>query len=156
VWFVFFWGGGGGGGGRGGGRVRTQGHINYNNLYFLMMCGCMLILVIHTKEVRTLSAILAHAEDTFLCCWRFMRKGRYLPVDLVVTWQVLSIILQWLAWGQNCCALWLCNDTAGTTKTQNIYQPLFLVCTAPVSFITLIGMCRPSALIFAASPARAL
>ena len=123
---------------------------------YIFLCGCILTLVIHITEVRTLSAILTHAEDRFLCFWRFMWKGRYLPVDLVVTWQVLSIILQWLAWGQRCCALWLCNDTAGTTKTQNIYQPLFLVCTAHVSFITLIGMCRPSALISAAPPARAL
>jgi hypothetical protein len=49
------------------GRVQTHGHSNYNNLYFLITCGYMLMLIIHNREVRTLSAILAPAEDTFLC-----------------------------------------------------------------------------------------
>jgi hypothetical protein len=43
---------------------------------------------------------------------------REVSVDLFVTWQALSIILQWLARGLNCCVLRLCNDMAVTTKSQ--------------------------------------
>jgi hypothetical protein len=55
--------------------VQTHEHINYNNIHFLMMCGYMLILVIHIREVRTLSAILAHAEDTFCAADGLCGKG---------------------------------------------------------------------------------